>query len=643
MASEQLARRENTTTEKEIHVEKHRVPKMATHFEHLAEQAKESDITAGKDTPQGSIEALQAGERVKDHAGKAMGDIGGRGKARETHELGAHFESLADKVTDHAAANVVGNKESQREARGGVRDVGKFEMRTEGGEKGNKDRPELKTRTREVIGRTEKERGRESGGQVVAEKGRETETARGRVGAENEGARTTAVITCTLEKGGGTQKPIREEERESESERSAWEQISNYSDQATQGVKEKYERAKQAASETLNTTTQTAQEKSAQAKNLAAQAKDATLEKGQQGYAVTKDTISSAAKTASEKTAPVAEKAKDYTLQAAEKAKSAGGTTASYVGEKAVQAKDVAVESGKSAAGYAAKVAADLRDKATAVGWAAAHFSAEKTVEGTKAAAHVVEGAAGYAGHKAAELASMSAGAVKGLAASAGETAKEYTAKKKEEAQRELEAKKPSQPQEAEERPSEGIGETVRQYAQKPKPSERNPQKEGTGSIVFTAIGETVSSAGEKVKKPFKNTMGGESEGGGGKEEGKSVIGKSLTSIGEKLGDAKQREELLDNVTGNITEGGGEVLGAVGETVAEIGQNMMKPAEIVQERAHVRQAGGVLDAIGETIAEIAETTRVMVSGEDERVLRQSVVLETRVTGRAKHEEGSHGA
>lgn len=116
-----------------------------------------------------------------------------------------------------------------------------------------------------------------------------------------------------------------------------------------------------------------------------------------------------------------------------------------------------------------------------------------------------------------------------------------------------------------------------------------------------------------------------------------------MTSIGEKLGDAKQREELLDNVTGNITEGGGEVLGAVGETVAEIGQNMMKPAEIVQERAHVRQAGGVLDAIGETIAEIAETTRVMVSGEDERVLRQSVVLETRVTGRAKHEEGSHGA
>ena len=93
-------------------------------------------------------------------------------------------------------------------------------------------------------------------------------------------------------------------------------------------------------------------------------------------------------------------------------------------------------------------------------------------------------------------------------------------------------------------------------------------------------------------------------------------------------------EELRDNVT----EGGSEVLGAVGETVGEIGQNTMKPAEIVQERAHVRQEGGVLDAIGETIAEIAETTRVMVAGEDKRVMP-----ETRVTDRAKHEERSESA
>ncbi|RDX82167.1 Seed biotin-containing protein SBP65, partial [Mucuna pruriens] len=542
MASEQLVRRENTTTERELGVEKDRVPKMTDHFEHLADKAKESDISAG----QGSIEALQGGEQVQEHAGKAIGDVGGRGKAREIHELGSHFESLADKVKDEDhneklsdhAENIVGNKEgtegavTEREARGGSRDVGKFETKTEGEERG-------------------------------AEEEKDKEKLRRRIGTENEGASpATAVITCSLEQGNTKdQKPREESEGE-----------------------------KQAASETLN--------------NTAKQAKDATLEKGQQGYATTKDTISSAAKTASEKTAPVVEKAKGYTLQAAEKAKSAGGTTASYVGEKAVQAKDITVEGGKSAAGYAAKVAADLKDKATAAGWTAAHFSTEKTVDGTKAAAHVVEGAAGYAGHKAAQLASMSAGAVKGLAASAGDSAKGYTAKKKDEAWRQLEAKNPSQPQLGEEKPSEGIG-------------------------------ETVSKVGEKVKKPFENMMGGEKKESGGQEEGKGAIGQTLTSISEKLGDAKQREVLLDN----ITEGGSEVFGAIGETVAEIGQNMMKPVDIVQEHGQVGQEGGLLSAIGETIAEIAETTRVIVAGEGERESTQSVGSESC----AKHEERSHSA
>lgn len=442
MASEQLVRRENTTTEREVYVEKDRVPKMATHFEHLAEQAKESE---GKDVPQGSVEALQGGESNKDHAGKAIGDVGERRKARESHELGLHFESLSDKVkgedqkekkNDHAM-NVIGNKEREgvtreRKARGGV---GKFEMKSEGEERGNKgrvrDREQLERQTREVTGvRTEKERG--SRGQVVAEKGRgaeETEKHRGRVGAENKGASATAVITCTLEHIQGNNTQNNQKQREEQSGKSTWEEIAKHRNQTQKNVKERRERENQAEIETLNKTWE----------------KDATLEKGQeQGYVTaTKETISSAV----EKTAPVAEKAKEYTLQAAEMAKSAGGTTASYVGEKAVQAKDVTVEGGKSAAGYAAKVAADLKDKAAAVGWAAAHFSTDMTVQGTKAAAHVVEGAAGYAGHKAAELASKSAGAVKGLAASAGETAKEYTAKKKEEAQRGLKAKKASQSQ----------------------------------------------------------------------------------------------------------------------------------------------------------------------------------------------------
>ncbi|QCE09742.1 hypothetical protein DEO72_LG10g965 [Vigna unguiculata] len=469
MASQQLARRENTTAERR---EKETVPKMATHFENLS----------GKEPPQ----ALQGGNQVKERAGKATGDVGGRGKVIETQGLGAQFESLADKVkiSDHAA-NVVGSEE--REGRGGVRDVGKFEMKTEGGGRGNKDREKLETRTREVKGRTQ--RGRKNEGQVVAEKGRGSKL----------GANATAAIASTLEQGDSNTRKPREE---SESEKSTLEQVDS------KDLKKRYEKAKQAASETLNSTVQ-----------VATQAKDAAVEKGQQGCAITKDTISSAAKAASEKTAPVAEKAKGYTFQVAEKAKSAGGTTASYVGEKAVQAKDVAVEGGKTAAGYAAKVAGDLKDRAPVVGWAAAQFSTEMTVEGTKAVAHVVEGAAGYAGQKAAELASKSVGAVKCLAASAGESAKGYTARKKEEAQRELEAKRASQPQLAEERQSEGMGETVIQNAENAE-----KPKEGGGSDV-----------GSKVKKPF--------DGGGTKEEGKGVTGQTLKNTDEKLGDA--------NITGN--------------------------------------------------------------------------------------------
>ncbi|KAK7272407.1 hypothetical protein RJT34_28986 [Clitoria ternatea] len=710
MASEQLARRENTTVEREIHVEKDRVPKMATHFEHLAEQARESDLTGGKDTPQGSIEALQGGEYRKDHAGKAIGDVGGPAKTRETHELGTHFESLSDikgeRDSHHHAANVIGNNESEKamrkrdQAHTGVRDVGKFEMKTEGGgeqaiNRGNREeleshhraanvigskesekttrerdqvrggvrdvgkfemktegegdqalnrgnREELDKQTREVTTAREvdKERGRENKGQAVAEKGRtkeEKEAARGsRVGTENEGARATAVITCTIEKGGEGR--AREEDIPKVSERSTRKEISK--DQTQQSLQERYERAKQAASETLSNTTQTAQERASKAKDAAmekaTQAKDATLEKGQQGYEATKGTISSVM----EKTAPVAEKAKEYTVQAAVKAKNAGGTTAQYVGETAVKAKDVTVESGKTAAEYAGKLAADLKDKATAAGWAAAHFSTEKTVEGTKAAAHVVEGAAGYAGQKASELASKSVGAVKGLAASAGETAKEYTARKKEEAQRELEAKKASQPQ-------EGIGETVSQYAQKVQPSEGSPQQEGTGGSVLTAIGETVGNVGEKIKKPFQSINGsGTREKGSDKSAGEQGQGQqgngsqTLTCFGEKLGDAAQRmKEPLDK----ITEGGGQVLEAVTETVGEIGETMIKPAERVQEHGlEGQQEGGMLSAIGETIVEIAQTTKVMVAGEGQGVTRQSVGSQSRLTARSKH-DGSQSA
>ncbi|MED6144284.1 hypothetical protein PIB30_014369 [Stylosanthes scabra] len=639
MASEQLQRRENTTSEREVRIEKDRVVKMTTHFEHLAEEVKESDDSS-KETPQGSIAALQGGEVNKDHAGKAIGDVGGRGKARETHELGAQFESLADKVKggEHGARrseNVVASgamrggahahahahAQAQPQPQHQHHNVGKLE----------RSREELEGRTREVKSSVPQRsvQNKESVGQVTAEKARGGERRReeagvgegqriqgarfhggGRVGgggvSEREAAKTTksheqerfqggggrvgvgggdkeaptaAVITCTFE--GGRDQPEEESQKKNQSE--------------TLG----------------SSTARTSQ---------------------QQSYAAsTKETLTSAAKTAAEYTAPVAEKAKDYTLQAAEKAKSAGGTTAHYVGEKAVQAKDVTLESGKTAAEYAGKTAVDLKDKAAVAAWKAANFGTEVTVEGTKAAVHVVEGAAGYAGHKAAELAAKSVGVVKGLAASAGETAKEYTARKKEEAQRDLQVKKGSQFQE--ERPTQGVGETVSQTAEKvAAPRGEEQGHEGTGSSVLSSIGETVGNVGHQLKKPFENlTVSGRTEESNRVHRGgQQKSGEAMTRVGETIGDVAQRvKQPLDSITGNITEGGGEVLGAVGETVGEIGESMIKPAERAQEEHDGKEGqqggGGVLGAIGETISEIAHTTKALVVGEEESETQQKNV------------------
>lgn len=64
-------------------------------------------------------------------------------------------------------------------------------------------------------------------------------------------------------------------------------------------------------------------------------------------------------------------------------------------------------------------------------------------MEGTKAAARAVE----YAGQKTTELAGKPLGAAKDTAASTGESIKEYTARKKEEAEREIEARKAAEGQ----------------------------------------------------------------------------------------------------------------------------------------------------------------------------------------------------
>ena len=534
MASEQLQRRENTSVEREVHVEKDRVTKMTTHFEHLAEEVKESDDSS-KDTPQGT-----------------------------------QFESLADKVK---GGGEHGGRKSENvaasDAQAQHHNVGKFES----GE-------EFEGRTREVTGSVPERSGenKESVGQVTAEEARGGD--RGREEGVSEGQRLQEAI------GGGAETEAAKAKRNQEQE-------------IFQGG-----RVGGGAAETEGAKAERNQEpEEAQTKNESETLRSKEQTAPQQGYVdATKETLSGGAKAAAEYTAPVAEKAKDYTLQAAEKAK------------------DVTVESGKTAAEYAGKTAVDLKDKAAVAAWKAANFGTEVTVEGTKTAVHVVEGAAGYAGQKAAELAVKSVGAVKGLAASAGETAKEYTARKKDEAQRDLDLKKASQFQEG--RTTQGVGETV--------------SLEGTGSSVLSSIGETVGNVGQQIKKPFQNITGsGQTEESNRIQQGQQQIQHEGGEAMTRVGDVAQRvKKPLDTITGNITEGGGEVLGAVGETVGEIGESMIKPAETAQEQHQGKegqQGGGVLGAVGETISEIAHTTKLMVGGEEE-----SETMHKNVEGRRKN-------
>jgi hypothetical protein len=180
-------------------------------------------------------------------------------------------------------------------------------------------------------------------------------------------------------------------------------------------------------------------------------------------------------------------------------------------------------------------------------------------------------------------------------------------------------------------------GQNVSNYTtQKVIPSgERTQAREkGRGSNVMSNIGETVgnvgekvgetmSNVGDKVKKPFQN----------------------MTSSGQGQGN----ENMMKN--NNKPLGGSDVLGAVTETVSDIGSNIIKSTENTANKVkntvtQETQSGGVLDAIGETIAEIAHTTKVIVVGEDEEEVEETrnknIGLETHTIDRAKH-DGHHAS
>ncbi|KAG7010395.1 Seed biotin-containing protein SBP65, partial [Cucurbita argyrosperma subsp. argyrosperma] len=443
MAAEQLNRRDNTTKEREIQVEKERVPQLTSHFEAIAVQCKaatpekthELASDGGKEAQGTSIaKGALPGREVRRSI--AEGEVGG-GKPDDTHELAAQFDSLAEKVRDKRETDT----ENERERRA----------------RADKEREQRRSRIGEEQRLSEQKKGKE-----------------GEIGSRQ--------YQPSLEEISNVRATAQEK-----------------SNKVTRAAKERYDEAKK---ESLNQGVGARTEEWDQRGTEGAE--DTVEERGQQtGLGAVKETLTSAAKTAKDYTVPIAEKAKDYTVQKAVEAKDitvcVGQTTAHYLGEKAVAAKGVAIGGGKVAAEYAGKAAEDLKDKAVVAGWSTAHYSCDTAVEGTKAAARLVKGAAEQAG----AIAARPLSAAKNVAESTGESVKEYTARKKEEAQREStykQAEKESMYEKTKET-FEGAREEVKERGEG-RVNEKNAAegKDDDGGILG-AIGETIYEIAQTTKE----------------------------------------------------------------------------------------------------------------------------------------------
>ncbi|XP_059282787.1 seed biotin-containing protein SBP65 isoform X4 [Lycium ferocissimum] len=488
MASQQ-ARRENVTDERKIEVEKARVPKMASHFESLADE-----VQGATDVHPGAVHVKSTVTTVPDQG---------------THQTKSHHHDQESQPIQQAqrekqqSSDVVTQGRKQQgfeEKPGGV----KFDVH--GQEHTNSDT---------TRGTQMQKEGVRAGGQHER-----TTEAQARGQGEN----------IAHHEGGGTKGPSLEE-------------ISQYRQTAQQNsmdtiraAEERYEKAKEKGASTLQNvkdsathglgaTDTYAREKGAQAKHTLThslqKAKDTALEKGQQAYEATKDTLSGAGQTAAQS----AQQAKDYTMQKAGETKDyvapktgevqeQGKGAASYVGEKAAQVKDATVETGKGAVGYAGKVAGAAKDTAVVAGLGAAHLTAKAAAEATKATAGAVSTVAGYAGERTvaaknlvADAGKKTAGyagdklaAAKDYVVSAEESAAEYASRKKAEAEREIEARKSQDTTKGESRGGDVSGET------------RESKVEGKESGVQP----------KKVEEAFQEETGGgkeikqTEEGGGG-------------------------------------------------------------------------------------------------------------------------------
>ncbi|KAG5597212.1 hypothetical protein H5410_038444 [Solanum commersonii] len=472
MASEQ-ARRENVTDERKLQLEKDRVHKMASHFESLADKVHEDtetspDVVHVKTTVTSSV-PYQEHQTEKQRSS----DIIDKTQERK--------QQVFQEKPDGVKFGVQGQEHEDSDINRG--------KQSKGGAEETKGAPSLE------------------------------EISQYRATAQQKSMNAIRAA----------------EERYEKAKEMGGSALQNVKESATHGLgatgtyaAEKGAQAKYTITQGLKMGTQYVAEK-------AGAAKDVALEKGQQAYAATKDTLSGAGQTAAQS----AQQAKDYTMEKTGEAKDyvaqKTGDTKDYTSQNTWEAKDyVAKKTGeiqeqskgaarKGAVGFAGKVAETVKDKAVVAGWGAAHFTAEKAADATKAVAGVTSTVAGYAGgttvaakdlvvdagKKTVGYAEDTLAAAKDYVVSVEESAAEYAARKKAEAERELEAKKLQEDTKGENRGGEKVDEKERRkekieesYFEEEEEESRVGKEsmpvEGA-AVVLEAIGETIVELGKQL------------------------------------------------------------------------------------------------------------------------------------------------
>ncbi|XP_058780059.1 seed biotin-containing protein SBP65-like [Vicia villosa] len=308
--------------------------------------------------------------------------------------------------------------------------------------------------------------------------------------------------------------------------------------------------------------------------------------------------------------------------------------TAQTAQQKAAQAKDATME--KSQQGYeatkntvsnAAKTAAEYATPAAEKAKCAAVQAKDITLETGKTAAEKAKCAAGIAAKVAVDL--------KEKATVAGWTASHYATQLTVDGTKAV---------------ANAVEGTVGYVA--PKASELAAKSVETVKGLASSAGETAKEYTARKKEESWREY--EAKRATQLQEGEEILPSNVSNYTQKVTPSGERTQAQGtNLQEKVQGKGSDILGAVTETVSDIGSSMIKPidnAANTKVKEHggtttITQkgqdaGGGVLDAIGETIAEIAQTTKAIVVGEDDQVeksMQKNIGSDSHSLDRAKHE------